>query len=643
MSIAQNGVERTNKSAVLRLVKPLESAFEWTPSHRDGKAVPCAMAIVLSLVAFAVTWFVPAIRTQAPATLFLFAVICTSLYGGIVPGLLASGLSLLAINALLAPSVLNPFASTGLADLARVSVFVMIAVVVSVLDHQRRKAESSLRNRERHLTRLVENSSDIITILAPDGTIRYESAALERVTGHKVEAIVGRNVFDFVHPDDIAAAHTELANILATPGATSQPVEFRFRIADGSYRTLEAIGKNLVEEPGVAGILIHSRDVTVRKQLVREKAAREEAEAAKRRFHDLVQGLEVIVWEADPATRRFTFVSRRVQEVLGYTPESWMDGAWMEHVFEEDRRRVAQHWRNASQAGVSDCEYRGISTSGRLLWLRLITYADRDEAGAVRQLRGLIVDVTERRQAEATLRLTERLAATGRLAASIAHEINNPMAAVTNLVYLIENYPDVPESAKQFARLAQDELKRMAHITRQMLGFYRESTHSAPVEVKELLDGVLDLYNRRIKNSGVSVSLQYEKSALVDVYAGEIRQVFSNLLINALDALPSGGRVVIRVRDCREACSDRAGVRISFADNGPGIPAETVKRIFEPFFTTKGQKGTGLGLWVSDGIVRKHQGTLRVRSSRREDRRGTCFSIFLPAAAPRAAGATSAA
>lgn len=643
MSNAGIAAARRRERASARVASALDAAFDWLESRRDRRLFACALSLSLCVLAFAATLGVPAVRVQAPATFFLFVVICSSLYGGIVPGLLSAGVSLLAVNALLARNVVNPFASTSVADLARVSVFVMIAVVVSILDHQRRRAESNLRFREQHLRQLVEQSSDIITVLASDGTILYESAAAERVTGHKIEALLDRSVFAFIHPEDQAAAHAALTSLLAAPGNTSEPLEIRFVTSDGSYRTLEAIGKNLVEEPGVNGILVHSRDVSERKQLLREKAAREEAEAAKRRFHDLVQGLEVIVWEADPVTRKFTFVSRRVQEVLGCTPESWIDGGWIEHIFDEDRHRVLQHWANAAKVGVSDCEYRGLSTSGRLLWLRLITYADRDEAGEVRQLRGLVVDVTDRRQAEATLRLTERLAATGRLAASIAHEINNPMAAVTNLIYLIDNHPDVPDAARQFARLAQDELKRMAHITRQMLGFYRESEHCAPVKASDLLSGVLDLYGRRIKNSSVEVDVHCEGAALIDVFAGEIRQVFSNLLINAIDAMPGGGRVVIRMRDCVHPANGRAGVRITFADNGPGIPASMRRRIFEPFFTTKGQKGTGLGLWVSEGIVTKHNGMLRVRSTQCEGRSGTCFSIFLPAAAPRAAGASSAA
>ncbi|MGH9524473.1 MAG: PAS domain-containing sensor histidine kinase [Terriglobales bacterium] len=627
----------------MEIRKRLQSALDSLESHPHKTAIFSAIAVPATVATFWITYAVPPLRSQAPGSLFLILILLFSVYGGVVPGLIAAGTSLYLVHLLLQIFHLDP-QLLPVASWSRAVLFILLAVVVSVLETRRRRAQSELQRRERYLRMMIENSTDVVSIVRPDGTIDFESASLVRLTGHRPEDLVGQNVFQYIHPEDQASARTALARLLANPGAASEPVEVRFMGADGSYRTLESIGKNLVEEPGVHGILIHSRDISVRKQLVREREARAEAEAAKRRYLDLVQGLETIVWEADPVTRRMTFVSRRIQDIFGFAPETWLEMDWMQHAVEEDRTAIAATWEEAERTGNSGCEYRGISAGGRVLWLRMFASATRDDNGKVCQLRGLIADVTERRQAEATLRATERLAATGRLAASIAHEINNPMAAVTNLVYLIENCAGENEQARQFARMAQDELKRMAHITRQMLGFYRDSADATRVDVGELLHGVLELYDRRIKNSGVTVEVRNEGAPQVNVFAGEIRQVISNLLINAIDAMPEGGRIVVRVHEAREWSDGqrRHGARLVIADNGPGIPEALKTRVFEPFFTTKGQKGTGLGLWVSEGIVQKHQGRLRVRSTQKEGRSGTCFCIFLPAAEERV-NATSAA
>jgi signal transduction histidine kinase len=248
-----------------------------------------------------------------------------------------------------------------------------------------------------------------------------------------------------------------------------------------------------------------------------------------------------------------------------------------------------------------------------------------------------MVDITERKQAEEALRLSEKLAATGRLAASIAHEINNPMAAVTNLLYLIENQPEISDETRRFARLAEDEMARVSHITRQMLGFYRDSVAPMPVHMNEVLKKVVELYARRMADQKISVECEFEETPAIWAFPGEMRQVFSNLLLNAVQAVGRGGRIRLRVaraHDWRDM--QRGGVRITFADNGHGIRPEHRQRLFEPFFSTRGQNGTGLGLWVSYGIVQKHGGAIRVRSSAGAasgsgpQRSGTCFSIFIP-------------
>ena len=256
-------------------------------------------------------------------------------------------------------------------------------------------------------------------------------------------------------------------------------------------------------------------------------------------------------------------------------------------------------------------------------------YPVRTESDATRWVGAILVDTTEQKRAEETLRRTEKLAATGRLAASIAHEINNPLEAVTNLLFLIRQEPLSPE-AEKFAQLAQQEVTRVSEITQQTLRFYRQSTSPALTNVGELLDSVITLHLGRIQTLQVDLERDCDPGLQLFCFAGELRQLFANLIGNALDAMtPDGGRLVVRAHAAR--LKGVAGVRISVGDTGSGISQEARRHIFEPFFTTKEATGTGLGLWVSEQIIRKHNGSVRVRS-RVTGQTGTVFSIFFPAA-----------
>jgi PAS domain S-box-containing protein len=256
-------------------------------------------------------------------------------------------------------------------------------------------------------------------------------------------------------------------------------------------------------------------------------------------------------------------------------------------------------------------------------------YPVRTETDAARWVGAILVDATEQKRAEETLRRTEKLAAAGRLAASIAHEINNPLEAVTNLLYLIRQENLSPDAAN-FAHLAQQEVTRVSEITQQTLRFYRQSTLPALTNMCELLDSVITLHMGRIQTLQVDLHRDYDRSLQLFSFAGELRQLFANLIGNALDAMtPEGGRLVVRSHAA--TLNGVRGIRISVADTGCGITQDARRHIFEPFFTTKEATGTGLGLWVSEQIIRKHHGSVRVRS-RVTGRTGTVFSIFFPAA-----------
>ncbi len=239
-------------------------------------------------------------------------------------------------------------------------------------------------------------------------------------------------------------------------------------------------------------------------------------------------------------------------------------------------------------------------------------------------------DITAQSQAEEALRETEKLAAMGRVAGIIAHEINNPLAAITNLFYLLRNHPSLDDEARHVAILAEQELQRVSHITRQTLSFYRESKTPIAVSVTELLDDVIGLQERGLQASHVTVQKRYCTSCAVHGFPVELRQIFLNLIGNAIQAMPHGGTLRLSTREGIDWATLRRGISIRITDTGVGIQPQDAKKLFEPFFSTKSTKGTGLGLWISKGIAQKYDGNIAFRSYRHETGSITTFRVFLP-------------
>ncbi len=249
--------------------------------------------------------------------------------------------------------------------------------------------------------------------------------------------------------------------------------------------------------------------------------------------------------------------------------------------------------------------------------------------GTVQAITASSLEITQQKKAEQALIETDKLAAVGRLASSIAHEINNPLEAVTNLQYLAKISPTL-EEARAHLEIAERELARVAAITTQTLRFHKQSTSPRAVRAERLVHSVLSIYQGRVVNSGVKVMIRTHDELPVRCFEGEIRQVISNLVGNALDAMCTGGKLMLRTRDGHNWATGEAGAVITVADSGPGMSPDVLGKAFRPFFTTKGATGTGLGLWISKEIVDRHRGSLSVRTCTADGRSGTVFALFLP-------------
>ena len=250
-----------------------------------------------------------------------------------------------------------------------------------------------------------------------------------------------------------------------------------------------------------------------------------------------------------------------------------------------------------------------------------------DAKGQIVGTSAIARDITAEIKSEEALRQREKLATAGRIAASIAHEINNPLEAVINLLYLARHDPS---RATQHLAMAEREIGRVARIAQQTLGVVRDGSSPSAVMPSAIMDEVLELYSHKLLQHQVHVVRRYRSTPTILISAGDLRQVFSNLVVNATAAIERSGSLHVRVAPRRQGPDGRAGVRITVADNGSGIPAESLPHIFEPFYTTKRDAGTGLGLWISSRIVQENGGSIRVRSRTIGPMKGTLFSVFLP-------------
>ena len=371
------------------------------------------------------------------------------------------------------------------------------------------------------------------------------------------------------------------------------------------------------------GILVHAVEVT------EQVMARREVESREEQFRILADSIPQMAWMANPKGDIFWY-NRRWYEYTGTTIEEMAGWGWQAVHDPKMLPGVMERYQQSLESGEPfDMTFPLRGADGKFRNFLTLALPVRDATGKIVRWFGTNTDIEAQRQTEEALRQSEKLAAVGRLASSIAHEINNPLEAVTNLIYLAKDLTKEVE-VKRYLEIAELELARTAQITTQTLRFHKQLTAPVAIDVADLLNSLLPLYKARLTQLGIVLHLDLRECPPLVCHAGEIRQVLANLVGNAIDSMYQGGTLSLRSRASTDVKNGSGGVRITVADTGHGMSPATMKRLYEPFFTTKEAVGTGLGLWVSAGIVEKHGGTLRVRSSMREGKSGTVFTVYFP-------------
>jgi signal transduction histidine kinase len=298
-------------------------------------------------------------------------------------------------------------------------------------------------------------------------------------------------------------------------------------------------------------------------------------------------------------------------------------------VHPDDQERVRETFQLLNKSGGDDTfriEFRTAPVSGKFRWILTKGRVHRDPGGWPLRMVGVDIDITDRREAGEALRRLEKLSVLERLAASIAHEINNPLMAISNELFLITQATNL-EAAQKYARQAQEEILRLTHYSSRTLRFRRRPSLVTSQRVSEIVAGVLNMLKYRYPQ--VEVTTDFRDRHPLECCGGDVEQLAGIILGNAFDAVASGGGVKVRVRE-RTRIDGASGIQIMIADTGKGMSAEVKAHLFEPFFSTKDTTGLGLGLWIASGIVRDLEGRVRIRSSSRRTGHGTSVLVFLP-------------
>ena len=503
-------------------------------------------------------------------------------------------------------------ASVSLVDLGERKLLTAILRDVT----ERVRAEEALQASEERLRLFIEHAPAALAMF--DREMRYLQASPRWRADYGLGDRDLRGVSHYQIFPEIPARWQE-AHRRGLAGEILSEESDRFERADGTVQWIQwEIGPWHETNGEIGGIVICSEDVTERQRA--EQALR----ASERRFRALVAATSDVVYRMGPDWSEMRQL--RGQEFIADTEAP--DTAWLQkYIHPDDQARVMDVINKAVRTkSIFELEHRVLRVDGSLGWTFSRAIPLLDANGEIEEWFGAASDVTQRKQAEEALIRTEKLAATGRLAATIAHEINNPLETVGNALYLAASDASLSDVARAHLAVAERELERAAHLTKQTLGFYKETNSPTVFQLSNTANAVLELYSPKLASKGIVIRREFADDDRIVAVEGEVRQILSNLLANAIDAVPQGGHISLRTSHS-SALHFGHIVRFTIADTGVGIEPASREKVFEPFFTTKQSLGTGLGLWVTKELALKQQATIRLRSRVGE---GTVFCLYFP-------------
>lgn len=502
-----------------------------------------------------------------------------------------------------------------------------LAVRTAVVAIESAKLHSERFTREAALRRKDEQLSAALTA-SKTGTYRWDNNAnileyfdeqLAILFGYEspFQATTPEQFLQRIHPDDLSLVLEALRR--SRDDDADIDMEYRVVLPDGKIRWLYDRGRALQDESCVVGACT---DITDRKR------AEQSFVESQQQFRVMADTIPQLAWMADGAGS-INWYNERWYEYTGTTAQEMQGWGWQSVHEPRELPRVIEKWTRAIREGTAwedSFPLKGKDGQFRIFLSRAIPI--RDSEGTVVRWFGTNTDISEHLNTQDQLRRTEKLAAAGRLAASIAHEINNPLEAIANLLFLSLMDEGVPDRVKALLTTADQELRRVTHIAGQTLGFYKDPTQPVRFSIADVFEDVLRVYQGKLREKHVAIERSYRSRGEIVASLGEMRQVIANLISNALDAASGSGRLILRVS--QQEWRGLPALRVTIADDGSGIPMKIMPMIFEPFFTSKKDVGTGLGLWVSKEIVKKAGGLIAVRSRTGSSGHGTVFSILLP-------------